>query len=66
MVIVEPTPRRNTAIVVVHNPLHALDIAVHEIVHLLGVVIRDLEFALKWLSVSVAATNLSYRSLRTL
>lgn len=39
MIVVEPCPRCDTAIIVEHDPLQAFDIAVNKFVHLLWVII---------------------------
>lgn len=36
VVVVEPAPTSHSSVVVVHDPLQALDVSVHEIVHLVG------------------------------
>lgn len=46
MVVVEPTPGRDTTKVIMHDPLQSLDIAINQSIHLLRVIVVDLEFAL--------------------
>ena len=46
MVVVEPTPRGDTAIVVEHDPLQALDVAIDEFPHCFWVVVRYLQLPL--------------------
>jgi hypothetical protein len=46
MVIIEPSPRGYATIVVMHDPLHAFDVAICQGIHLLWVIIRYFEFSL--------------------
>jgi hypothetical protein len=46
MIIVEPTPRSDTTIVVVHHPLQSLHVAIHKVAHLLWVVVVNTQLAL--------------------
>lgn len=46
MIVVEPTPRSDTTIVVVHHPLQTLHIAIRQFAHLLRVVITDSQLVL--------------------
>lgn len=46
MVIIEPTPRRDATVIVVHHPLQSLDIPIRQIAHGLGVIVRELKFSL--------------------
>lgn len=50
MVVIEPTPRAHPAVVIMHHPLHALNITEDQWVHLLGVIIRYPKFILSGLS----------------
>ena len=49
MVVVEPTPRGDTTVIVVHDPLQTLYISIDEVKHILRVVVADFEFALKYI-----------------
>lgn len=51
MVIIEPFPRGDTAVIVVHDPLETLAVTIHELLH--GRRIPRLEFELTlWIKVS--------------
>lgn len=47
VVIIEPTPGSDAAVVVMHDPLHALDIPIDQVEHFLGVVVAYLQFTLR-------------------
>jgi hypothetical protein len=49
MVVIEPTPRAHPAVVIMHHPLHALDVTEDQAAHLIRVIIRYLEFILNGL-----------------
>jgi hypothetical protein len=47
MVVVKPAPRRHAAEVVVHHPLQSLHVSEHQGIHVLGLIVADLQLALK-------------------
>lgn len=47
VVIIEPTPRSDAAVVVMHDPLHALDIPIDQVEHFLRVIVAYLQFTLR-------------------
>lgn len=53
MVVVEPTPGRHSTVIVVHDPLHAFDVAINQSMHLLRIVVVNLQFALSWDRISI-------------
>lgn len=50
MIIVEPTPRSDATVIVVHHPLQSLHIAMRKFAHLLRVVVTDFQLVLSQMS----------------
>src|SRR5579863_6458681 len=46
MVVVEPTPRSDTTVVVVHHPLQSLHVAIRKLAHVLWIIVINPHLAL--------------------